>query len=723
SVNFKLKEAESGLHYDLSAVGGYNNLKSKSNDYKLSANVNTRFFEDRLGVLVQGDFERRNRSSNEQLAGYQLKGAVIGQYNPLYITNLSLSSINRDKRRGGGLLVMDYKLPNGKLLTTNLYSRTVTDALNRTEIYEVLANDKLYNFTASKNNVDVLTNKLEYDGDFDLLHVNARVSHAFSESDEPESYFVNFIQFRGFNSSIDQRVHPKDLPPQYAMDLSQTYLNDLRKFKNNSKERELTGNLDLSYPVSFSTDVMAKFKVGGKYRYKDRSYKHNEAGGNAYYSGKAVNDAIVRAYPYMSPYYLGNVLPIGVFWDENADVGSIFGDEYNMNGKTYANLLRDAANIAEKNGILESWSANVASNAKFNYSGNEYAAAGYFMADVNIGKSLQLIPGFRYEYLYTAYTAPHGNSAYSATYPHTDTTANVKNGYFLPIVHLRYKPLDWFDVRFAYTNTLSYPDYSAIIPFIDIQQGNRVAWNNPNLKAARSHNYDVYASFYENTLGLLTVGGFYKEISDLIIPWYDRKVMNPADFPGLPSSTRNYKLDMYLNNPNKATIKGIEVDWQTRFWYLPGILSGFVLNANYTHITSETKYPLTRFEHVIIDDEIVETIIDTFYTNRMLEQPDDIINLSLGYDFKGFSINVSMIYQANIFKTNNFWQEQWGITDDYTRFDIAVKQDLPYLGIQLFGNINNINGAKDVTLMNGNSYPNAEQEYDMTMDLGFRMRL
>ena len=165
-----------------------------------------------------------------------------------------------------------------------------------------------------------------------------------------------------------------------------------------------------------------------------------------------------------------------------------------------ANLLKDVVNIAEKYGNLESWSVNAASNTRYNYSGNEYATAGYLMADINIGKEIEIIPGFRYEYLRTKYTAPHGNSAYTGnTYPHVDTTADEGNGYFLPIIHLRYKPLDWFDIRFAYTNTLSYPDYSAIIPVIDIGL-NRVTWNNPNLKAARSQNFDVYASFYENSL-------------------------------------------------------------------------------------------------------------------------------------------------------------------------------------------------------------------------------
>lgn len=722
SVNFKLKEAEAGMHYDLSILGGFNNLKNSYGDYKFSGNVNTRFFDDKLGVLVQGDFERRNRSSNEENAGYALNGPRLGQFNPLSLTSLSLSSINRDKRRGGGILVLDYKLPNGKLSSTNLYSRTNSTILNWTEVNNNNAREKLYNFTESHTQINVLTNKVQYEGDFDLLHVDAKVSHSYAENDEPENYFLNFRQTGGFNG-VDPRLHPRMILPQIVLDLANTDLFDMRKFTNKSKDREITANLDLNYLFNIS-DITTKLKFGGKYRYKDRSYKHTEAGGNAFFSGRAVNDAIVAKYPWMEDTYaLNGSLPIALFWDPNEDIGDIFGGDYYMTGKTFANLMKDAVNIGERYGTLESWSVNAAANKRYNYAGNEYAYAGYMMADINIGKQIQIIPGFRYEHLKTSYTAPHGNSAYTGNvYPHVDTTANESNGYFLPSVHFRYKPVDWFDIRLAYTNTLSYPDFSAIVPLIDIHI-DRVVWNNPNLTAARSHNYDVYVSFYENTLGLLTIGGFYKDVRDVIIPWYNRRIVNAEDFEGVPEYTEGYYIDTYFNNPNKSSIKGVEIDWQTRFWYLPGFLSGFVLNVNYTHITSETKYPLTKFLIKVVDGELVQTIVDTFYTNRMLEQPDDIVNVSLGYDLKGFSINVSMIYQANIFKTNNFWQEQWAITDDYLRFDVAIKQNLPFFGMQLFANLNNVNGARDATLMNGNSFPSAEQEYDMTMDVGLRMRL
>ena len=45
-----------------------------------------------------------------------------------------------------------------------------------------------------------------------------------------------------------------------------------------------------------------------------------------------------------------------------------------------------------------------------------------------------------------------------------------------------------------------------------------------------------------------------------------------------------------LNNPNLGFIRGIEIDWQTNFWYLPGPLSALVLDVNYTSECCYSNY-------------------------------------------------------------------------------------------------------------------------------------
>ena len=104
-----------------------------------------------------------------------------------------------------------------------------------------------------------------------------------------------------------------------------------------------------------------------------------------------------------------------------------------------------------------------------------------------------------------------------------------------------------------------------------------------------------------------------------------------------------------------------------------------------------------------------------------MDQPDDIVNLALGFDYKDFSIRVSMLYQTDIFTGVNFWPQLRSHTSAYRRWDIAAKQKLPWYNIEVFCNLNNINGAKDISIIQGGGVPISEQQYGLTADLGLRL--
>ena len=151
-------------------------------------------------------------------------------------------------------------------------------------------------------------------------------------------------------------------------------------------------------------------------------------------------------------------------------------------------------------------------------------------------------------------------------------------------------------------------------------------------------------------------------------------------------------------------LEGFEIDYQTRFWYLPSLLKGLVFNANYTRTMSEVKYPRTKIEFEIIWDpsfEVVTSNIDSFYVDRLMDQPNEIINLSVGYDYKGFSGRLSMLSMSDVFKTPDFWSELRVSTDAYQRFDISVKQKLPIKGLEMFLNVSNLTEAVDINRLRG----------------------
>jgi outer membrane receptor protein involved in Fe transport len=300
------------------------------------------------------------------------------------------------------------------------------------------------------------------------------------------------------------------------------------------------------------------------------------------------------------------------------------------------------------------------------------------MGTVQIGTFLTIIPGVRYQELKTSYTAARFyynaglDNQFPLPIPSHDTTIVEKHSYLLPDAIVKYDPLSWLSFRFAYTNTINYPDYSALIPVLEIYSGS-VVWNNFALKPARSHNFDVQTSVFDNSIGLFSVGGFLKEIDDLMF-WQSTHITDPKLYAGLPNDTKlkGYTLYTAYNNPNRVNVWGFESEWQTHFWYLPGPLSGLVLNVNYTHIFSQAKYPLV-VTHVPPPafPPLPITYVDSSYTDRLLNQPSDIFNISIGYDYADFSILASMIYQAQVFNSTAFYNSQRSDKVKYVRWDLS----------------------------------------------------
>lgn len=289
----------------------------------------------------------------------------------------------------------------------------------------------------------------------------------------------------------------------------------------------------------------------------------------------------------------------------------------------------------------------------------------------------------------------------------SDTVSNHvrTNSYSLPALFLKYQPLDWLILRYASTNTLTRPNYSDVIPLYNIQGAPRtVTYRNPYLEPGLSENNDYVVSINNKHLGLLSFSYFTKRIEGLIFSSGQRYITDPSLY-GLPGFTEKYRINDYkTNNPYDVELEGFELDYQTRFWYLPSFLRGLVFNANYTRTTSEVKYPRTVIETQIIFDpsfQVVTYNLDSLYVDRLLDQPRDIINYSLGYDYKGFSGRLSMNYISNVFSTTNFWPGLREDTDAYRRYDLSMKQKLPVKGLELYLNISNLTEAVDITRLRG----------------------
>ena len=124
------------------------------------------------------------------------------------------------------------------------------------------------------------------------------------------------------------------------------------------------------------------------------------------------------------------------------------------------------------------------------------------------------------------------------------------------------------------------------------------------------------------------------------------------------------------------------------------------------------------------------TVKDTVRSGNMPGQVDNLFNLSIGYERKGFSARVSMIYQGE----SLFAEEEAemgrlapsiGTTpdkDNYvgasTRWDLVVKQNIK--DFQIFLYVNNFTNVKEQKFLAGsvNRLMTSNFVYGMTVDLG-----
>lgn len=739
TVDFELREAQVNKpdvpEYGILVQGGYNNLPNaynKFNNYKYVGSVQDRFLQERLGVFAQVDVERMNLSSNQMGASYTNAGNSTTDY---WTSGLNLNDVPSDLLRYNGALVLDYRLPNGSIKFDNFLSSGTTSTLNRGESFGISDNTLTYSLGTSQSILTTVINGLDFKQRFSIFRLAARVSQAYSQTKNPNDWSTDFLQTSANLNQFSNvsSVNPQEIPKAANYNFSNAYLQDIVNSSSLSKSQLLTASLNITADLNISNLISGNLKIGGEFQRQGRSYSFQEYNGQSANGGSALFvDSLIEA-NLSIPINTRTGIPMTYFIDPSFNYGTFLNGDYTMVGPLNSAKLHDVINIvnqnlkfiANHNGAVTYARNNYLSTIS-NYSGHENTSAFYLMPTINIGPQLSIIGGVRYQNLQTVYTGVRGmlspESFYA--YDHYDTTVTQNHGYWLPDVALKYSPLSWLNIRLSYTHTLAYPDYSAIIPTIDLQT-NYIGWHNFKVAPSRSTNYDAYLSIYDNTIGLLTGGVFLKNISDLIYPW-SFYVSGTNVLPYYPYGvlnnyvpTGNYQISTFVNDSSRVLDYGAEFDWQTHLWYLPGVLSGIVLSANYTHIFSKAHYPYTRTE--VINRRPQH--IDTSFVDRLLYQPDDIVNLSLGFDYRGFSILVSMIYQSNIFTGPNFWPQLRSRTSAYRRWDLAANQKLPWFGLSAYLDVNNLNGANDISVIEGGGVPISYQDYGMTADLGIRWKL
>ena len=747
TVNFILKKAKPGLHADIITQGMNNSLKETYDDNKLVIGVGNRFWKDRIGIFGQLDYENRNRSSNSLGGWYTNPGAKLDSMNALKLSSLNLYDTIRKNKRQNSLLVLDFEIPNLYNITTDglisfsyLNSAINKDVIRYHDGYALNSNSKNHTSSANNSQIEVNTRTLKIKQTFfSNIHFDAYMSSSRSTNDQ-QTYSFNFNEPHAYTESTNNLPINKIFEVS-KNDTSFTGLDGYSFDYYYSNELEKTYGVNLQYDFRITKYLAGKIKVGNKFRTKTRTYDRNhEYAPIAAAAGLAgPRDSLAHHFPRIleNRGVDSRRMSMWAFLDPNYDSSNFMNGQYPMGPVADIDFMMEIFRFFRENFNRYSPGASTideyimhklheTNSIRFDYTGTEDYSAKYAMIDLDIISKVNIIYGARTEVNKTTYNSWRSQKSALPHWVYTgeEYSYDRENEFVLPALFVKYTPFPWLTLRYASTKTLTRPNYSDIIPIYEWDgTGNSVDYRTPDLVPGVSDNIDYNISVNNNYLGFFSVGIFEKSIADLIFSGGRRVILDPDEF-GLPSGTKNALIRNYTsNNPFPVSLKGMEFDWQTRFWFLPGMLSGIVLNANYTIIESEVKYPRTVVDSKIdwstFPPVVTKSNIDTSYVDRLIDQPKKIINFSIGYDYKGFSGRLSMLHKSDIFMSTNFWPELRVNTDDYTRWDISVKQELPIKGLSVFMNVNNITETVDVNRFKYGSL-SLEQHYGRTADLGFK---
>jgi TonB-dependent receptor len=626
---------------------------------------------------------------------------------------------------------LDYVLPHGKIVLQNTLAHTVNDLTAYRYYLDFAANALTYTLNRDKNNRELLINALQTEYNFGTVKAEFTLSHSYSDKNTDIRYgdagdnfgFINQTEHHPFGvdangnpisyAGVRQNLTPDDV---YKIQIDPTDSRDAAisnwatTRSEAFKQHLYNSTLDFTVPVSFTEDFSAKFKVGGKFsrstRMNDLEEKYSRTDA-AFYNADSTflpNKILNKDNPLLLSDIQNNNFTRGQYFLNNT---------YNMKYVIDVNQMDKFLPLSTMGWVP---GRHMTNSERYDFNGAEIFSAGYLMGDFSIGSRLTILGGARFEHYNMNYKAnfvyaTHSVDGLGMVYD-TLNTVDRNDDNVLPNVQLRYKFTDWADLRLAYTNSLSRPDYQAIMPNVYFEPGNLGQAGNSKLKPTFSKNYDVSLSFYNNEIGLFTVGGFYKNLDNVFYQtniYYGNLSYYNVSFPdsaawkslGVHAPNASDQIQTFVNNPHPAHIKGLEFEWQTNFWYLPKPLNALVLNINYTRVWSDMDYQQLRN----IDSAYQSGrftlhkyfIIDTLRNARLLYQGDNILNIALGVDYKGFSGRVSFNLQGNVITTVGSRPELDQFTGNIYKWDLMLQQKLPIEGLSIAFNVENLTHSPTYT--------------------------
>lgn len=449
----------------------------------------------------------------------------------------------------GAVLSTGYELtPTDRLSARGFVDRTTSD-----EVIDGTGHDRNFNDEISQSRLQYREDQLGY-GQLQGRHhrfgvdIDWRTALSQATEDEPDTRFITY----DLNPApgITRKLFLAGEGPES----SERLFSNLDEYLTDSAV-----DLTIPFPTRLPfTDVWsglpAKFKMGAAYAYRNRHFEFRR-----FLYERNSNGPVVPPDFYSQP-------PEAILTPPN--VGTLL-------------------EFSERSRKSDSFDAT------------QDIAAGYGMFDLPlVGEHLRLIAGVRMEYSYIVTD--------SALVANNDPVRTIINDLSpLPGANLVYRLRDDMNVRYAYSRSVSRPEFRELTPtrFV-VPNGERPVIGNQFLVSADIESHDLRWEWFMSPTEVLSFGIFYKDLT------------NPIEQTVIPESAG--EADSF-KNAEDATLRGFEFEARKNL----GILSPHLLHltalTNVAYIDSEAHIPKKPGE--------VQTS-----TNRALQgQAPYVVNAALEY--------------------------------------------------------------------------------------------
>lgn len=558
AINLVTKNSPYKRTITATAGTGYNWVSQKA-QLNLGLTYGDRFFNNKLGVMLSASYQNapsgsydteflweKDDKENVFINDYQIRQYYVTRERQSYSAALDWNISTNHKLMFKGIF-------NNRNDWENRYRTTLKDldAKGQATVRVQTKAGTPNNRNARLERQRTMDFTLGGEHLFGPLSMDWNASYAKASEYRPNERYIDFqLKKQQFYIDRDDKRQPFASP----MSGSTMTLNDKFSLKELTEQQQDINEKDLKFSANFKLPLghASKLKFGGKVVRKTKEKVVD------FYEYAPLNEGVFMKYTLMNIVDQTNKH----FMPSNKYEAGYFAS------KEYTGSL-DLNNPAEFD--KEQVQAELAGD----FDARETVSSGYLRFDHDFSDKVNLMAGVRLENTHISYTGRQYDDATDMTTPTERKTNRYIN--VLPSLLVKWNVNDDFKVRGSFTETISRPKYSALVPSVNIKRSdNEITIGNPDLKPTISYNFDLSADYYFKSVGLVSAGVFYKKIDNFIV----NQVTTNYEYNG-----NTYNHFIQPKNAGNANLVGVEVAYQRDFGFIAPALKcvGFYGTYTFTH--------------------------------------------------------------------------------------------------------------------------------------------